>query len=104
MQHALTTRNEGRVAQTKGIHQAVIGRRIIHLRRHGAPPNTPLACVYVSPTLISYVTPSLITDALRQAVTFLGPELGFNPKDVSARCLRAAGANALGRWRSYEML
>ena len=94
-----------------------IGRRIIHLRRHGAPPNTPLARVYVTPTLISSVTPSLITTALRQAVTFLGPELGFNPKDVSARCLRAAGANALllakidtnviqliGRWRSDEML
>ena len=35
----------------------VIGRRIIHLRRHGAPPNTPLARVYVTPTLISSVTP-----------------------------------------------
>ena len=43
--------------------------------------------------------------------------MGFLPQDVSARCLRAAGANALlcggvdtdvirllGRWRSDEML
>ena len=55
---------------------------------------------------------------MRDAVTFLSPAaLGFLPSDVSARCLRAAGANALlcakvdtdvirllGRWRSDEML
>ncbi|EJK56667.1 hypothetical protein THAOC_23403 [Thalassiosira oceanica] len=48
---------------------------------------------------------------------FIGPSLGFLPEDVSARSLRAAGANALlfakvdtdvirliGRWRSDEML
>lgn len=54
---------------------------------------------------------------LREAVGALGPDLGFLPKDVSARCLRAAGAMALllsdvdtniiqliGRWRSDAML
>ena len=54
---------------------------------------------------------------LKNTVTYLGPALGFLATDVSARCLRAAGANALlnaridpkvitliGRWRSDEML
>ena len=47
----------------------------------------------------------------------MGPDLGFLPQDISARCLQAAGATALllarvdpdiirliGRWRSDEML
>ena len=60
----------------------------------------------------------MITDKIREAVWVLGPaNLGFNPKDVTARCLRAAGANALllsrvdgdiilliGHWRSDKML
>ncbi len=50
-------------------------------------------------------------------MTFLGPELGFLSSEVSARCLRAAGATALlnskvdgdlikllGRWHSDAML
>ncbi|KAL7547774.1 hypothetical protein ACHAWF_012154, partial [Thalassiosira exigua] len=70
--------------------------------------------VFNSPTS---VTPSKITSLLRQAVCDLGTDLGFLPSDVSARCLRAAGATALligkvdpdvirlvGRWRSDEML
>ncbi len=94
----------------------ILGRRILHLRSSNAPPNTPLAQCFpgVQPHAI---TPAAITTALRQAVTYLGPTLGFLPSDVSARCLRAAGANALlcanvdsnvirllGRWRSDEML
>ena len=35
------------------------------------------------------------TDELRKAVTSLGTRLGFVANDVSARSLRAAGANAL---------
>jgi hypothetical protein len=59
----------------------------------------------------------MISKTIKQAVTFLGPTLGFVATDVSARCLRAAGANALlnarvdpeiisliGRWRSDQML
>ena len=93
-----------------------LGRRILHLRSHNAPPNTPLATAYTV-TGLERVRPSDITSALRLAVDFLGPALGFLPGDVSARCLRAAGANALlcggvdtdvirllGRWRSDEML
>ena len=91
-------------------------RRIVHLRLHNAPVTSPVARVYTDKW--ENVTPSNITMTLRQAVTFLSPAtLGFLPSDVSARCLRAAGANALlcadvdtdvirllGRWRSDEML
>lgn len=91
-------------------------RRILHLRLHNASPSCPLARVYT--TRWEKITPTDITTTLRQAVTFLSPaSLGFLPSDVSARCLRAAGANALlcakvdsdvirllGRWRSDEML
>lgn len=93
-----------------------IARRIIHLRRVGAPTTTPLArCYHNNKT--HKVTSSLITSTLRDSVRFLGHELGFLESDISARCLRAAGANALllakidpdiirliGRWRSDEML
>ena len=93
-----------------------ISRRIIHLQSHNAPANTPLAHVFTAEGL-QQIKPSHITTAIRLAVTYLGPSLGFLPSDVSARCLRAAGANALlcggvdtdiirllGRWRSDEML
>merc|ERR1712115_500416 len=63
------------------------------------------------------ITAATITQTLKTAVAVIGPELGFLPKDISARSLRAAGAMALllarvdtdiisliGRWRSDEML
>jgi hypothetical protein len=94
----------------------ILARRLIHLRHHNAPNTTALARVYTA-TGTTSITASLITSTLRSAVTYLGPSLGFLPSDVSARCLRAAGANALlcakvdsdiirllGRWRSDEML
>lgn len=94
-----------------------IARRIIHLRQHNAPPKTPLCQAYTSPTTTRSVKPSDITQSLQLAVAYLGPSLGFLPSDVTARCLRAAGANALlcagidtdiirllGRWKSDEML
>jgi hypothetical protein len=91
-------------------------RRLLHLRDNNAQDTDPIAQVYT--TRWEKIVPSIITRTLRQAVTFLSPaSLGFNPSDVSARCLRAAGANALlcanvdtdvirllGRWRSDEML
>lgn len=93
-----------------------IARRVLHLRQHNAPLNTPLASFFI--TRWSAVTPADITATLRTAVTALGPAaLGFTSSDVSARCLRASGAMALlcahvdtdiirliGRWRSDEML
>ena len=93
-----------------------VARRILHLRAAGAPAHAPLARVF-TPTGVQRVTPTLITKTLRDAVTFLGVDLGFLPCEVSARSLRAAGATALlvanvdpdvirllGRWRSDEML
>jgi len=91
-------------------------RRIIHLRVHNAAPLTPLATAYQDQLPIA-ILPSHITHTLRTAVTIIGPSLGFLPSDVSARCLRAAGATALlcanvdschisllGRWHSDQML
>ena len=93
-----------------------IARRILHLREHNAPLTTPLSHVYTNDG-IKPIKPAHITSSIRLAVTYLGPSLGFLPQDVSARCLRAAGANALlcggvdtdvirllGQWRSDEML
>ncbi|KAK1736299.1 hypothetical protein QTG54_012899 [Skeletonema marinoi] len=95
-----------------------IARRVVHLRRNHAAPNTPLATAFQADGTTFRLKPAHITTTLKQAVTFLGPSaLGFLPADVSARSLRAAGANALlcggvdtdvirllGRWRSDEML
>ena len=94
----------------------ILARRIVHLRHHNAAHTTPLARAF-TPRGPQPVTPSLITETLRHAVIYLGHSLGFLPDDISARCLRAAGANALlcanvdtdiirllGRWRSDEML
>jgi hypothetical protein len=92
-------------------------RRIRHLLEHDASPDTPLAS-YFTAGRWHRITPSQITTALRSTVATFDPNtLGFNPKDVSARSLRAAGAMALlcahvdtdiirlvGRWRSDEML
>ena len=91
-------------------------RIITTLRLTNASPDTLLASVRVGRRW-QPVTPTMITTAIKQSVTFLGSALGFQAKDVSARCLRAAGANALlsarvdpeiisliGRWRSDEML
>ena len=76
-------------------------RRIIYLWRHNAPPGTPLARLYQQKNLVhhtaqpKHITPTDITKVIRQAVTFLEVDLGFLPSDVSARSLRASGANAL---------
>jgi hypothetical protein len=93
--------------------QAII-RRVLYLQSHSAPPSTPLASVFNTP---DKVTATFLTVRICEAVTSLGPDLGFLPSEVSARCLRAAGATALllaqvdpdvirliGRWRSDKML
>ena len=91
-------------------------RRYQYLVSHEAPQEAPLATLFDDTA--KGVTPKMITETIRDAVSALGPaDLGFLPKDVSARCLRAAGANALllsgvdsdiirliGRWRSDEMI
>ena len=91
-------------------------RIVTNLRLSNAGPDTPLSSVAHN-NRWKNITPTMISTTIKQAVTFLGPSLGFQAKDVSARCLRAAGANALlnarvdpniisliGRWRSDEML
>ena len=63
------------------------------------------------------VTPAMITKVLKGVVSISGENLGFLPKDVSARSLRAARSMELlcsgidtdiirliGRWRSDEMI
>ncbi len=94
----------------------ILARRVLHIRSHTVNTHIPL-CTYFTATSSKLITPRNITTILRDAVTFLGPSLGFLPSDVTARCLRAAGANALlcsnvdtdiirllGRWKSDEML
>jgi hypothetical protein len=93
-----------------------IARRLLHLRRHGADPATPLAS-YFSEHRWCPIKPADISDILKLATTALGSAYGFTRADVSARSLRASGAMALlnggvdtdiirliGRWRSDEML
>ena len=93
-------------------------RRLVHLRAHNAPLDTPLASYYSDANNRCYaVTPANITDTLRASVLALGPHLGFLPSDISARSLRAGGATALlcadvdeqkirmlGRWQSDAMM
>ncbi len=89
-------------------------RRVLYLRSHLAPPTTPLARVFNTP---DKVTAPYLTTCICNLVAALGPDLGFLPSDVSAHCLRAAGATALllaqvdpdvirliGCWHSDEML
>ena len=71
-------------------------RRVIHLRQHDAPANTPLARFKSPRVHWLNVTPPKITAHLNTTVKlFAGTPLGFTHHDVSARYLRAAGAMAL---------
>ena len=67
---------------------------IISLRLANASPLTPLPSVFLDGSW-KPVTPKMISTAIKQAVTLAGLSLGFLASDVSARCFRAAGANAL---------
>ena len=91
-------------------------RIVISLRRANASPLTPLSSVFIDGTW-KPVTPNMVSTAIKKAVTLVGPSLGFLASNVSACCLRAAGANALvnarvdpeiitliSRWRSDELL
>ena len=91
-------------------------RIIISLQSANASPLTPLSSVFLN-TLWKPITLNMISTAIKQAVSLVGPSLGFLASDVSAQLLRAAGANALlnarvdpkiitliGRWCSDEML
>ena len=94
-----------------------LARRIIHLRKHNADKIRPIASFMTPKGSWKHVTPTMIMKVLKGAVSLSGENLGFLPKDVSARSLQASGAMALlcsgfyadiirliGRWRSDEML
>ena len=93
----------------------VVKRRFLHLKKHSAPPTITL-CSYYQNGKWKEVTSTNVTKLLRQAAAQL-PQYNLQPRDISARSLRAAGAMALlcdnvdsdrirllGRWRSDEML
>jgi hypothetical protein len=94
-----------------------IARRILHLRNHNALPDAQLCRFYCGPTF-GYIHPQAVTDALRAALTSLGPAVvGIKPKEIESRSLRAGGACAMqnggipaveikniGRWHSDVML
>ena len=94
-----------------------VRRRVMHLRAHNAPPDTPLYQVFLptgpAPTILS----SQLTAALRRSCDIIGPSIGIDRSEISARALRAGGAMALvrarvdlnlvmlmGRWKSDVML
>jgi hypothetical protein len=93
-------------------------RRIIHLRKHNAPMDTPLHYFYLTQGGRPNATKSIqITKLVRQSAAAIGAPLGILPSDIDARSLRASGAMALlcarvdrdwvqllGRWRSDSML
>ena len=65
-----------------------VTRRVCHLRPHNAPILTLILQVYtgVGQRTLS-VTPALISKTLKEAVGFLGSNIGFMPNTVSARSL-----------------
>ena len=92
--------------------------RVTHLRKQGAPANTPLAHFKTPRGRWTNVTPTMITDHLKATVKFLAEtHLGFTYIDVSAWSLQEAGAISLlcsgmendiisliARWRSDEII
>jgi hypothetical protein len=60
--------------------QAII-HRVLYLRSHSAPPSTPLASVFNTP---NKVTATFLTARIHEAITSLGPDLGFLPSKVLA--------------------
>lgn len=91
-------------------------QRILHLRLHQAPPDTPLYA-YKSGASWCSITAAMLTQHLRAAAHAMGAASGTSADDISVRSLRSSGAMALlcagvdpnrirllGRWRSDEML
>ena len=96
---------------------AAVRRRVVHLRQHNAPPNTPLYTVFLPHGHTRPVLASQLTAQLRLSCDQIGPTLGIDRSEISARALRAGGAMALvrarvdlslvrlmGRWKSDVML
>ena len=93
-----------------------VARRVIHLRSHGMPPNTPLHAYYSEEShKICYLHSRSIRTSLRLAASRLDPN--YDLTQIQTKCLRASGATALlhadvdtdmirltGRWLSDAML
>ena len=98
-------------------HAALL-RRVRHLRKHHARPETPLYTYFYSETnQMGTISTTTITAALKRAATKVLSTTGINPQRISAYSLRSGGATALlcgqvdptlitlvGRWRSDAML
>ena len=93
-----------------------ITRRIIHLKRHNAPLDTPLHVYYDDSGRRRSVSATMITSLLRAAAQSIPGHAGVDPSNIAARSLRASGAMALllggtdpdkirivGRWKSDAM-
>lgn len=93
-----------------------VRRRVLHLRQHKAPAETPLHTVFANNTT-KHITSNDITLALRSSVKVIGKQIGVAASHISARALRAGGAMALlragvpstearmfGRWKSWAMI
>ena len=68
--------------------------RVLYLREEGANPSQKLVILKRGGCWVN-TTPTDISRKLKDAVRFLGPSLGFIPKDVSEQSLHVAGAMAL---------
>ncbi len=95
--------------------QAVL-RQVLHLRRHRAPPTTPLHTYFVQGKPHS-ITARLLTNTLKSSCKAIGSQFGIAARDISVRALRNGGCMALiranidssqvrlmGRWKSWAML
>lgn len=93
-------------------------RLIVCHRQHRAPPNAPVASYY-HPKTNRRVTikPKDVTQILQSTAALMKSETGIEPKDITARSLRAGGAmtllcgkvdhnliQMLGRWHSNAMM
>jgi hypothetical protein len=91
-----------------------LARRLIHLRRNGAPAHTPIHVYYEQFRGRQLLVPSSsINLLLRRSATMLG----YDPTDITVKAMRATGAMSLitaridgdlirllGRWQSDSML
>lgn len=88
-------------------------RRVLHLRHHNAPPDSPLYCYFDASGTPHAITTGDITSALRAAAASVQHITHIPPDRVAAYSLRSGGATALlisgvdetairalGRWKS----
>ena len=114
------TIGHGQTTDPKFCPVEAVKRRVLHLRAHDAPPDTPLYTIYstrgTSPPQ-TITTTQDITPLLRTAAATVEHVTGIPPAKIQAYSLRSGGATALlcagtnpiliqliGRWKSDAML